>query len=211
MVVVPEPHRRVDVTVDGVARWYLMAEPPARAGIVRWPVVVDLHGHAEGAIRHATSTRFAQLGATEGFITVTPQGSGMIARWQLGDDTVDVQFLLDLIDPLAVAPDVDPERIYLTGMSNGGVMATALAATRPGHIATSGRSPESGTRRCRRRPTSCPPSSSTGRRTASSATPAASTRDGPGWTHHPSKRRWLRTRPATAVCFPRPSRRWRPT
>lgn len=138
MVAVSEPHRRVDVTIDGVARWYLRAEPPVGDRIARRPVVVDLHGHAEGAIRHATSTRFAQLGATEGFVTVTPQGSGMVARWHVVDDSPDVRFLLDLIDRLAVQPDIDPGRIYLTGMSNGGVMATALAATRRAHIAAIG-------------------------------------------------------------------------
>jgi polyhydroxybutyrate depolymerase len=138
MASVPLPHRRVDVTVDGVARWYLIAEPPSDAAVARRPVVVDLHGHAEGAIRHATSTRFGELGIGEGFVTVTPQGSGMVARWRMRAGSPDVRFLLDLIDAVADRHYVDPERIYLTGMSNGGVMATALAASRPTHIAAIG-------------------------------------------------------------------------
>jgi len=128
----------VDVTVDGVVRWYLIAEPPSRAAVARRPVVIDLHGHAEGAIRHATSTRFAELGVSEGFVTVTPQGSGMIARWHVGVDSPDVRFLLDLLEAVAGRDDVDPERIYFTGMSSGGVMATALAAWRPAQIAAIG-------------------------------------------------------------------------
>jgi len=138
MAPVPELHRRVDVTVDGVARWYLIAEPHVTAGVSRRPVVVDLHGHAEGAIRHATSTRFGELGVSEGFVTVTPQGSGMVARWHIGAGTPDARFLLDLIDAMADRADVDPARIYLTGMSNGGVMAATLAASRPAQIAAIG-------------------------------------------------------------------------
>lgn len=132
----PQLHRRVDVTVDGVDRWYLIAGPAASAAsAARRPVVIDLHGHAEGAIRHATSTRFAELGIDAGFITVTPQGSGMVARWHIGAGSPDARFLLGLIDAMAGRDDVDAGRIYLTGMSNGGVMATALAAWRPWQIA----------------------------------------------------------------------------
>ncbi|HEY8787905.1 MAG TPA: PHB depolymerase family esterase [Actinopolymorphaceae bacterium] len=138
MAPVPQPHRRVDVTVDGVARWYLIAEPPAGAHSVRRPVVIDLHGHAEGAIRHATSTRFGELGIRDGFVTVTPQGSGMVARWHMGAGSPDVRFLFDLIDAVADRHDVDPERIYVTGMSNGGVIAATLAASRPARIAAIG-------------------------------------------------------------------------
>jgi polyhydroxybutyrate depolymerase len=134
----PDPHRRVDVTVGGVGRWYLVAEPSEPEAAGRRPVVVDLHGHAEGAIRHAAATRFAELGARQGFITVTPQGSGMLARWHIEAGSADVRFLLDLLDTLAARDDVDAARIYLTGMSNGGVMATSLAAWRSSQIAAIG-------------------------------------------------------------------------
>ncbi len=137
MASIPQPHRRVDVVVDGVARWYLTAEPTASddASPHHRPVVVDLHGHAEGAIRHAGSTRFGDLGLREGFVTVTPQGSGMVARWDIGAGSPDARFLLDLLDAVAGRADVDADRIYVTGMSNGGVMATALATWRPADIA----------------------------------------------------------------------------
>jgi len=138
MASVPEPHRRVDLSIDGVLRWFLIAEPPVGTGPPRRSVVVDLHGHAEGAIRHATSTRFGQLGVAQAFITVTPQGSGLVARWDIRADSPDVRFLLALLDALATRDDVDPARIFLTGMSNGGVMATSLAAWRPEQIAAIG-------------------------------------------------------------------------
>lgn len=141
MALVPLPHHRVDVTVDGVNRWYLIAEPAtaaSTAGPARRPVVIDLHGHAEGAIRHAAATGFAELGIHEGFVTVTPQGSGLVARWHIGADSADVRFLRQLIDQLAAREDVDAERIYATGMSNGGVMATLLAASASARIAAIG-------------------------------------------------------------------------
>lgn len=135
MASVPEPHRRVDVSVGGNGRWYLIAEPQLGSGPARRPVVVDLHGHAEGAIRHATATGFAELGIREGFLTVTPQGSGLVSRWNIRAGSPDVAFLFDLLDTLAVRDDIDPTRIFLTGLSNGGVMATSLAAWRPEQIA----------------------------------------------------------------------------
>jgi polyhydroxybutyrate depolymerase len=138
MASVPEPHRRLDITVDGAPRWYLVAEPATADAMRPCPVVVDLHGHAEGAIRHAAATRFAELGLREGFVTVTPQGTGMVARWHIGPDSADVRFLIQLIGDLAARVDVDPDRIFLTGMSNGGVMATSLAASGRTRIAAIG-------------------------------------------------------------------------
>lgn len=138
MASLPEHHRRMNLTIDGVVRWYLIAEPPVSGGNVRRPIVVDLHGHAEGAIRHAASTRFGALGVREGFVTVTPQGSGLVARWHVDAGSSDARFLLALIDALAARDNVDPARIFLTGMSNGAAMATSLAAWRPAQIAAIG-------------------------------------------------------------------------
>ena len=47
----------------------------------------------------------------------------------------DVKFVGSLLDDLATVANVDPKRVYATGMSNGGMMCYRLAAELSGRIA----------------------------------------------------------------------------
>ena len=47
----------------------------------------------------------------------------------------DVGFLLKVIADIAAKTPVDLRRVYMTGISNGGMMAYAMAAEASGHIA----------------------------------------------------------------------------
>src|SRR3546814_13756694 len=51
------------------------------------------------------------------------------------DGTDDVGFLSQLITTATMLRPIDPKRVYLTGMSNGGFMVERLACARPDLIA----------------------------------------------------------------------------
>jgi polyhydroxybutyrate depolymerase len=67
----------------------------------------------------------------EGFILVYPQGTGYPLGWN-GSETFrsekdDIQYLRDIITDLHTVLEIDPGRVYINGVSNGGMMALNAA------------------------------------------------------------------------------------
>lgn len=70
-------------------------------------------------------------------------GTGLPLRWAshtpgAAETTADVQFLTDLIDSLTGDYAVDPDRLYVTGISNGGSMCFVLSCALSDRIAAIG-------------------------------------------------------------------------
>ena len=79
-----------------------------------------------------------------GFIAVYPNGTGLaglMLTWNAGgfprgnNKPDDVAFIGKVLDDLATAANVDPKRVYVTGMSNGGMMCYRVAAELSDRIA----------------------------------------------------------------------------
>ena len=104
-------------------RWYRQ-HVPERDG--RLPLVVDLHGYSEGADRHASVTRFESLGDREGFVTVTPQGTGDLPSWDLSTQGADVAFIGEMLDDVERSLCIDADRVFVTGHSMGGFFISTL-------------------------------------------------------------------------------------
>ncbi|HEX4905159.1 MAG TPA: PHB depolymerase family esterase [Acidimicrobiales bacterium] len=115
--------------VDLGERWYLRHVPDAHDGTTPLPLVVDLHGYSEGAELHASRTGVGDLGAREGFVTITPHALGDIPAWDLAVDGIDVAFVADVIDDAEASLCIDPDRIYVTGHSMGGFLISTLACS----------------------------------------------------------------------------------
>ncbi|MFA4945211.1 MAG: PHB depolymerase family esterase [Lentisphaeria bacterium] len=109
--------------------------PPTYESAARLPVVLALHGGGKGdAAQMAAHTGFCELADREGFIAVFP--NGVDGQWNDGrgrtyyktdnTDVDDIGFISALIDRLVETHNGDPERIYVTGISNGGHMALRL-------------------------------------------------------------------------------------
>jgi polyhydroxybutyrate depolymerase len=79
-----------------------------------------------------------------GFIVVYPTGTGIPLHWTTmdpPDETShpnDIQFISDLIDRLEQDYNIDPTRIYVNGLSNGGGMSFMLASKLSERIAAIG-------------------------------------------------------------------------
>lgn len=119
--------QRVDTTSGGVERWYFRYLPRVYDGTTALPIVLDLHGHSEGALVHRANSALGTFGHTHGFITVTPQGSGQESRWDTPADSADMKFLVDLLDEVEQTLCVDQRRVFVTGYSNGAFMASAMS------------------------------------------------------------------------------------
>jgi len=100
------------------------------------PMVIVLHGgggNAENAVR---MTGFDRIAARDGIVAVYPEGTSRLPRmrmltWNAGHccasameaNVDDVGFIGAIIDALVSNGRADPSRVYVTGMSNGAMMA----------------------------------------------------------------------------------------
>lgn len=116
-------------------REYQLFVPP---GNVRRPLVIALHGGGGNGRQVAESAGLIDKAAKEGFILALPEGTARIGKletWNAGgccanamrDKVDDVGFIRALIDELERAQPVDPARVYVVGMSNGGMMTERVA------------------------------------------------------------------------------------
>ncbi len=129
---------QVAFAADGVDGFYLRHVPPGYRAGQALPLVVDLHGYAEGAAIQATFTQLGSFGDTHGFITVTPQGQGPVPLWNTTLGSADVRFIGSLFDEAERTLCIDEQRVYVTGLSNGAMMTSAVAcayATRVAAVA----------------------------------------------------------------------------
>ncbi|MBK9106961.1 MAG: prolyl oligopeptidase family serine peptidase [Saprospiraceae bacterium] len=98
-------------------------------------LVFNLHGYSSNADQQEFYGDFRKIADTAGFIIVHPNGtifpqSGQ-QFWNVGlvgnSNVDDVGFLHAIIDTLSTAYSIDENRIFSTGMSNGGFMSYHLA------------------------------------------------------------------------------------
>jgi polyhydroxybutyrate depolymerase len=104
------------------------------------PLVIVLHGGPGNAKSMAWGTGFNRKADKEGFIVVYPNGTGRLGTdymltWNSGNccgyamerNIDDVGFIETLIEKLEKEFQIDPAGIYVTGSSNGGMMAYRIA------------------------------------------------------------------------------------
>ncbi len=128
------------IRVDGRDRTYIVHTPDSYEPATPIPLVLVLHGgggHAENAQKMSEMNAVADR---EGFIVVYPNGTGRLTyrllTWNAADNCCgyahdenvdDVKFIRELIEQVQQDYAIDPNRIYVTGMSNGGMMSYRLA------------------------------------------------------------------------------------
>ena len=141
------------VRVDGHVREFIVLVPSASAPAEGYPVVVVLHGSNHQGEDILGTSGWDVVGEENGIVTVYPSslrwcfdahdGTGPYHpyKWVAGEthDLVcdtndlisDVHFLEELIDTIASVVRIDRELLFLTGMSNGGVMSAKIAMDAP--------------------------------------------------------------------------------
>ena len=136
---------RQTLTFAGIERSYFVRDFAASASLV--PLVLVLHGGGGNAANAENMTGFTAKARQKGFIVVYPDGTGplrdKLLTWNAGhccayamkNNVDDVGFINALIDELIRRYPVDAHRIYVTGMSNGGMMTHRLGRELSGRIA----------------------------------------------------------------------------
>lgn len=111
------------------------------------PLVVVLHGGGGNARITEAMTGLTKKGAEEGFAVVYPEGSGRrddgaltwnaghCCGWALEHHADDVGFIAALLDHLLATAPIDPQRLSITGMSNGAMLTHRLGIALADRIA----------------------------------------------------------------------------
>lgn len=111
------------------------------------PLVIALHGGGGTGKRMEKLTQegFNRLAGREGFIVVYPDGlekhwndgrTVKEAGWRAHKENIDdVGFISALIEHLVKEKNADPKKVYITGVSNGALMASKLACEKAERIA----------------------------------------------------------------------------
>lgn len=145
----PARHFEATIEVDGLRRNYIVNLPPAyHEDTATYALVIGLHGAGGSGKQFEEHYAFSEKADEAGFIAVYPDGVAgngplSIRTWNAGsccddamrENVADVKFISNLIDKMISSHHVDPRRVYVTGMSNGGMMAYRLAAELAGKIA----------------------------------------------------------------------------
>ena len=92
------------------------------------PLIVNLHGNKNDPRLQGDSTGWPELAAKENFIMVAPEWQDKEVNF-FGCDGLGEEGVMNLIKDLKVKyPQIDPSRIYLTGLSIGGAESFLLGA-----------------------------------------------------------------------------------
>ena len=132
------------ITVDGRERTYLVHRPTTIDTDDPTSLVVVLHGGFGTGAQARQSYGWDAKADAEGFVVAYP--NGVDKAWNAGtccgrpqrDNIDDVKFLGAAIDEIVDAEGVVPDRVYATGISNGGMMAYRLACELPGKVVAIG-------------------------------------------------------------------------
>ncbi len=132
-----------EILTSGETRRYLLHVPDTLEPGEPVPLVVDLHGFAQWPANQRDISNWDELADEEGFIVVHPEGTGFPLRWASHSPDEpqtarDVTFIADLVDHLSEAYPIDPDRIHVAGISNGGGMAFVLSCQLSDRVASIG-------------------------------------------------------------------------
>ncbi len=139
---------KCELTHKGLDRYYYiqLAHPEAE-GLSS--VLFNLHGYGSNALEQMNYTNFNNLANTKenNFILIHPQGAPLntvltsssshwnSGGWTIGSTVDDVDFIDTIIKLVSQKYNLNQDRIYSTGMSNGGFMSYHLACNLSSKIA----------------------------------------------------------------------------
>ncbi|MBK7296131.1 MAG: prolyl oligopeptidase family serine peptidase [Flavobacteriales bacterium] len=117
---------------DGLQRDYKIYVPAIYQPGTAVPVVFNFHGYTSDNFQQSLYADFRLIADTANFIivlpngTLDPQGNRFWDTFGLGQ-VDDLGFVAALLDTLSLQYTIDADRVYSTGMSNGGFMSYDLA------------------------------------------------------------------------------------
>ncbi len=141
----PGDHAR-PLTVGDLKRNYVVHIPSKYDSKKPTPVILAFHGGGANADNMVVFSGLNKKSDEAGFIVVYPNGTGRLEKiltfnggnccgYAMNNKIDDVDFTRKLLDDLAKSVNIDPKRVFATGMSNGGIMSYLLASELSDRIA----------------------------------------------------------------------------
>jgi polyhydroxybutyrate depolymerase len=136
----PEPREPGDhdltLTWEATQRSYQLHAPPAYTPQSKLPLVVVLPYRGGDAQSMRALTSFDAKADREGFLVAYPNGVNRVMNALICCGTLDdVGFIRALVQHLVDDWGADADRVYATGISNGGDMSARLTVDAPGMFA----------------------------------------------------------------------------
>lgn len=123
-----------NIVHDNINREYIIYIPASYDSDIPVPLIFCFHGYSSNAFVNYNYTKFKNIADTAGFIVVHPQGTLLngvthwnVGGWTTGSTVDDVGFTNALLDTISRSYNINAEKVYSTGMSNGGYMSFLLA------------------------------------------------------------------------------------
>jgi len=122
------------VISHGSKRSYLLHVPANYDATKPAPVMLNFHGFGSNPEKQNDISAFVPMSDREGFILVTPDGG---IGWRFAQSARDdnTAFVRDVVTNVSENLCVDPKRIFATGKSQGGFMASWLGCVAPDIVA----------------------------------------------------------------------------
>jgi polyhydroxybutyrate depolymerase len=119
------------ITHDGLQREYILYLPVSYTGDEPVPLLCNFHALGSNAQQQMSFGDFRPIADTSGFLVAHPNGTEIEfgdRGWNIGPgDVDDVGFIDAMIDSIDAEYNIDRDRVYATGMSNGGFMSHHVA------------------------------------------------------------------------------------
>ncbi len=121
------------VEVDGETREYALFVPTGYDEDAPTSLVLNFHGLLGNPLQQADFSQFNDTAEARGLLVAYPAGvgnsfnAGACCGTAHSEGVNDILFARELVDQLLGELCIDPRRVYVTGMSNGGHMAHTLA------------------------------------------------------------------------------------
>ena len=124
----------------GIERNYILRVPKAYDASKPLPLVVVLHGCTQTAAAYDAGSGWSSLADRHGFVVLYPEqqpvnNPGRCFNWYARSDVErgrgEAASIRSAIETVVLQHDIDRSRIFVTGLSAGGAMATAMLATYP--------------------------------------------------------------------------------
>ena len=124
---------------EGVNRSYYISYPSNTTEST--PLIINMHGYGSNAQQQQQYSEMDQFAHSQNIAVVYPEGlnnSWNVFTYWDGNSYDDVSFISDMIDDISENFNIDLNRVYACGMSNGGYMSYRLACDLSSKIAAFG-------------------------------------------------------------------------
>ena len=127
------------ILVNGTYRSFITYVPTIYQASQPVPLIFNLHGRTGSAFAQMFHGDFRDIADTANFIIVHPQGlldNTGVTHWNVGQSNVDdIGFINELYYHMLLNYNINTDKVYSAGMSNGGIMSYYLACNMSDKIA----------------------------------------------------------------------------